>query len=285
MRRLARHGGWAVVQVLATQVVLVVVLVLANAVQGGVVAFQFALTFFLLPFALVAVPVATAVFPALSRSSGTTETFSATAGRAIIAVAALLLPGGRGARALCRGRSCVWRRSGRPRPRASPRWPTPSPPWRPACWATGWCCCSTRVGYARGDARTPALVVLGALGAGAVVMVVLAPAAAPADRVTVLAAVHSAAYLAAAGVLWWLLDRRLAPSRFGAARTVAELAAAAVAAGVVMAVLAGWLAPAGRVAVRGGARGRRRCWAAPSISPACRLGGHRPRSLVQLGRG
>ena len=77
----------AVVQVLATQLVLITVLVLANAVEGGVVAFQFALTFFLLPFALAAMPVATAVFPALSRSARDTEAFAATCARSIVAIA------------------------------------------------------------------------------------------------------------------------------------------------------------------------------------------------------
>ena len=283
VRRLARHGGWAVVQVLATQVVLIVVLVLANAVQGGVVAFQFALTFFLLPFALVAVPVATAVFPALSRSSGTTEKFSPTAGRAIIAVAALLLPAAAALAALS------W-----PLVRVAAFGQATATGLAPLAHAIaalapgllgyGLVLLLTRVGYARGDARTPALVVLGALGAGAVVMAVLAPAAAPADRVTVLAAVHSAAYLAAAGVLWWLLDRRLAPSRFGAARTVAELAAAAVAVGVVMAVLARWLAPAGRVASAAVLAGAAGVGGAVYLA-GVRLSGHRPRSLVQLGRG
>ena len=64
VRRLGRHGGWATGQVVAVQGLLVVVLVLANAAAGGVVAFQFGTTFFLLPVALIAIPVTTAVFPA-----------------------------------------------------------------------------------------------------------------------------------------------------------------------------------------------------------------------------
>ena len=47
----------------------VVVLVLANRVEGGVVAYQVGFTFFLLPHALFALPVLTASFPTLSRQA------------------------------------------------------------------------------------------------------------------------------------------------------------------------------------------------------------------------
>ena len=239
VRRLARHGGWAVVQVLATQVVLIVVLVLANAVEGGVVAFQFALTFFLLPVRARGDARRHGGVPGAQPLAERHRTASPpTAGRSIVAMAALLLPASAAASPPWPGRSCAWRPSARRRPPAWPRWPTPSPPWRPACVGYGLVLLLTRAGYARGDARTPALVVLAALGAGgAWRWSCWRPRWHRADRVTVLAAVHSAAYLAAAGVLWWLLDRRLAPARFGAARTVAGLAGAAVvAAGVVMGV-------------------------------------------------
>jgi putative peptidoglycan lipid II flippase len=70
VRRLARLGGWAVVQLAGTQLLLVVVLVLANGVEGGVVAYQLAFTVFLLPHAVVALPVATALYPVLARAVG-----------------------------------------------------------------------------------------------------------------------------------------------------------------------------------------------------------------------
>ncbi|HEX2040747.1 MAG TPA: lipid II flippase MurJ, partial [Acidimicrobiales bacterium] len=67
VRRIGRLAGWAAVSLAMVQVLLGTALVLGNGVEGGVVAFQVGLTFFLLPYALVAVPLATAAFPGLSR--------------------------------------------------------------------------------------------------------------------------------------------------------------------------------------------------------------------------
>ena len=173
VRRLGRHGGWATGQVVAVQGLLVVVLVLANAVAGGVVAFQFGTTFFLLPVALIAIPVTTAVFPALSRQ------------RRDASFAARPQPrhgGGRGPAGPRRGRAG---RAGladhaghglRPGHRRRPRRARPprSPGWRPARSATGWCCCSPGPCTPSGDARTPALVLGGVLAVAAVAMVVVA---------------------------------------------------------------------------------------------------------------
>src|SRR5439155_1495904 len=49
-----------------TQVLIAVTLVLANRVEGGVVAYQIAYTFYLLPFALVAHPIFMSLYPRLS---------------------------------------------------------------------------------------------------------------------------------------------------------------------------------------------------------------------------
>ena len=283
VRRLARHGGWAVVQVLATQLVLIVVLVLANAVEGGVVAFQFALTFFLLPFALAAMPVATAVFPALSRSAKDLAAFASTGGRSIVAISAFLLPASAALVAL------AW-----PIVRVTAFGQATATGLAPLVHAIaalapglvgyGLVLLLTRASYARGDARTPALVVLGALGLAAVVMIALAPVVDRADRVTMLAAVHSGVYLVAAAALWWVVERGLVPERFGAAATVAGLAVAAVAAGAAMALLAWWLAPVGRLASAATAIGAGAVGLAIYLGVA-RLEGLRPRSLVQLGQG
>ncbi len=62
----AREGLWAGSLIGAQQVLLAATLVLANRVGGGVVATQLAFTFFLLPHALLAHPVYTAVFPTLA---------------------------------------------------------------------------------------------------------------------------------------------------------------------------------------------------------------------------
>lgn len=66
VRAVAREGVWAGSLIGAQQVLLAATLILANRVEGGVVATQLAFTFFLLPHALLAHPVYTSAFPALA---------------------------------------------------------------------------------------------------------------------------------------------------------------------------------------------------------------------------
>lgn len=67
LRRLARQGVWAAGFLALSQVLLVVVLYLANGSEGGVVVYQLAFVLFMLPNSLFAVPVFTTAFPALTR--------------------------------------------------------------------------------------------------------------------------------------------------------------------------------------------------------------------------
>lgn len=62
----AREGAWAGSLIGAQQVLLAATLILANRIEGGVVATQLAFTFFLLPHALLAHPIYTAAFPTLA---------------------------------------------------------------------------------------------------------------------------------------------------------------------------------------------------------------------------
>lgn len=66
VHRIAREGVWAGALVGAQQVVLGATLIVANRVEGGVVAAQLAYAFFLLPQALLAHPVYTSAFPVLA---------------------------------------------------------------------------------------------------------------------------------------------------------------------------------------------------------------------------
>jgi putative peptidoglycan lipid II flippase len=66
VRRGARLGVWALGYAGGYQAGLVVVLVLANRIEGGVAAYQWAYTFFYLPYALFAVPIFSVLFTAMS---------------------------------------------------------------------------------------------------------------------------------------------------------------------------------------------------------------------------
>lgn len=66
VRAVAREGVWAGSLIGAQQILLAATLILANRVEGGVVATQLAFTFFLLPHALLAHPIYTSAFPTLA---------------------------------------------------------------------------------------------------------------------------------------------------------------------------------------------------------------------------
>jgi len=70
-------GGWAAVHLGALQVLLVVTLIAANRVAGGVVAYNLAFTLFLLPFAVVAYPVVTTLYPPMSSAAQEPSRFTA----------------------------------------------------------------------------------------------------------------------------------------------------------------------------------------------------------------
>jgi putative peptidoglycan lipid II flippase len=66
LRKATRLGVWALGYAGGYQAGLVVVLLLANKVEGGVAAYQWAYTFFYVPHALFAMPVFSVLFPAMS---------------------------------------------------------------------------------------------------------------------------------------------------------------------------------------------------------------------------
>ena len=74
VRKGARLGVWALGYAGGYQAGLIVVLVLANRVEGGVAAYQWAYTFFYLPHALFGVPIFNVLFTAMSEHAARRET-------------------------------------------------------------------------------------------------------------------------------------------------------------------------------------------------------------------
>lgn len=74
--RAARVGAWALGYAGGYQAGLIVVLVLANQIAGGVVAYQWAYVFFFVPHALFAAPIFHVLFPAMSEDVARGETES-----------------------------------------------------------------------------------------------------------------------------------------------------------------------------------------------------------------
>ena len=239
VRRLGRLGGWAAVQLGSTQLLLVVVLVLANAVEGGVVAYQLAFTVFLLPHAVVALPVATALYPALARCAAARDGsgFATTTSDGLLAVLLLTAPAAAGLVALA-GPLAELLSLGEAAGGVS-QIAGAIAGFGPGLLGYGALVFLTSASYAAGNTRTPALVHLGVLLAGGAAMVVAAAVVDGAGRVAWLAAAHSGAHLLGALVL-------VGPARAAAgrphpahlARPIASTVASAAAAGVVMGTVA-----------------------------------------------
>jgi putative peptidoglycan lipid II flippase len=89
-----RRGLWAAGHLGLNQLLVAVTIVLAARVAGGVVAFQVAFTFFLLPHAVLANPIFTVLFPRLAADAagGRLDTFATDLGRGLRTIALLLLP-------------------------------------------------------------------------------------------------------------------------------------------------------------------------------------------------
>jgi len=207
---LLRSGAWAGATLAATQVFVFATIVFANRVEGGVVAYQVAFTLFLLPHALFAHPIATALFPQLAAAFHVRNmsAFRRDAGHGLGLLLFALLPisavvvavAPPAVRALSVG---GLERGAAPELVAAAL----------AGYAFGLVGYSailllTRVAYAAGDARTPAIVNGVAVVLGVVLMAVLSNAAAGPDRTRALGVAHTGTVLAAAAVLALVLVRR-----------------------------------------------------------------------------
>jgi putative peptidoglycan lipid II flippase len=226
VRRLARQGAWAALYLALTQALLAVVLVLANRIEGGVVAYQVAFTLFLLPHALFAVPALTALFPRLARQAlseewdgyraSITRGLDAIAFFALAASAALFALAEPVARLVLFGASAgsVGAVAGAIRGLA------------PGVVGYSAFLFLTRAFYALHDARSPAVANAAVVVAGSAAMIA---GFATVDHPTVglLGAVHSAVYLIAAVALLVVLGGRQRAAVGGVARVVGAHAAVA----------------------------------------------------------
>lgn len=218
VRALGRRGAWAGLYLALTQVVLGVVLVLCNRIEGGVVAFQVALTFFLLPHALFAIPVFTALYPTMSRQAHgerwvdfrrTVAEGCRVSGFFLLpATAAFMVLGQPLARLVLFGESAGAGADQVGRIVAA---------LAPGLLGYGLFLLLTRAFYATGDARTPALVNLGLAVGGSALMVSAFAGASGDDRVPAVAAAHSLAYLLGCLALLLLLGRRVGAGLVAAA--------------------------------------------------------------------
>lgn len=205
-----RAGAWGALLLAAAQVLLGATLVLANRVEGGVVATQIAFTFFLLPFALVAHPVLTALHPVLSSSAaaGRWDDFAADLGGGLSRTLLLVVPAAALLAALAAPVLGLVRFGALDRAGAD------LVARVLAAYAVGLGGYAAfqllaRAAAAAGLARLAALVGLGVAGGGTVLMVAGTSAASGADRVVALGLAHSVAMTAGAVALLVLIRNRV----------------------------------------------------------------------------
>lgn len=283
LRALARQGGWAAGFLAMTQVFLGAVLVLANGVEGGVVAYQVAFTFFLLPHALFALPVINTLFPEASRLAhrgdlagvATTVTRGVRAiGFFVLPIAAVLV-----ATATPLGRLVLF---GDATDGGDRLVTTALVGFAPGLVGYGLFYFETRIFYALDDARTPAVIHALAVTGGVAAMVVVGGGADDRGTIAALAWSHSVTYLCAALAGGWSLARRLAPERPAVVRPVAVgLVGAVVGAGSAATIVRA-LDPSGRLSdlaatALAGAVGIGCCLAVQHV-----LGGTKVRSVIEL---
>jgi putative peptidoglycan lipid II flippase len=259
LRAIGRAGAWGAVAIAMAQVLIGATLVLANRVEGGVVAWQIAFAFFLLPFALLAHPVTTTLFPRLAAEAAGRrwESFAASLSDGLGTVvfwtapaSALLVVVGPRALELIRfgaldaaGTTLVGRVVA-----------------AYALGVTGYAAFHllTRASYATGDMRSPGLVAVAVAVGGAALMVVWSAAVDGQARVVVLGLAHSAVMVAGAVALFVVVRRRVGEPVPALASIGRALGAAAVAAGVAYVVDRalpgdGWAGAALSLVVAGGA--------------------------------
>ena len=238
LRGLGRAGAWAAAYLALNQALVATTLVLANRVEGGVVAYHLAFTVFLLPHAVLAHPTITAVYPMLAAQAAARRwrAFADAVARSGATVVFLLAPAIAVLVALGRPALSVLRMGALDASGARLAADVL------AAYAVGLAGYAgfhllTRASYATGDTRTPAIVNLGVAAVGSTLMVALFAAAVGDARVTALGLAHSIAMVGGAAVLLVLVRRRVgeacvAPGsllRAGGAGLAAGLAARVVA--------------------------------------------------------
>jgi len=246
--RTVRLSGWAGLQHAGTGILLGAALLVGMGVSGGVVAYQVALASFLVPYAVVALPIITAVLPQLAgeASRGDLAAFGRSLRWALDGMVGLVVPvsvagivfGPRVMEALAFGQTSG--AGGRLIGAALGALALGLLPY-------GAFLLFVRAHYALGEGRAPAFAALASAVLGAALMALAALSGTSGEtRLAAMGGAHSVAQLAGALVLGGVLSRRtaqrLVPSRLGRSVAVAGVL------GVVAAVVLDAVDPAGRVA-------------------------------------
>ncbi|HEX4901867.1 MAG TPA: lipid II flippase MurJ [Acidimicrobiales bacterium] len=247
LRALARQGGWAALFLAMTQVLLGAVLVLGNPVEGGIVGYQVAFTFFLLPHALFALPVLNTLFPEAARraQAGDLAGVARTVERGVRAIGFFVLPVAAALVALAGPLTSV-ALFGETGEAGAELVRLTLVGFAPGLIGYGLFYFLTRISYALDDTRSPALVHGGVVVAGVVAMVASTGAVEGDARIAALAWAHTGTYLVGAMLLAISVHRRLRPAP-RVLRPMVVGSVASLVAGLAMAAVGDRVGGGGRV--------------------------------------
>jgi putative peptidoglycan lipid II flippase len=233
-RTARRLAGSAVLAVGAQQALLAVVIVLANAVEGGVIVYQLAYTVLLVPWAILALPVATASFPGLASAVARHDDalFARRCARATRSVALLSFGGVALLLATAGPLSRFVLDLGAGGSSSARLLSLAVAAFAPGLVGFGATAYMTRVAYALGDGRSPALAALAGFGSAAVLNLVAAVLLDGPALIAALAGGFSAGMMIGAGLLLLRLRKAAGADAFAhvGAAVARALAAALVAA-------------------------------------------------------
>ena len=247
LRAVGRAGRWGVGYLALAQVLVATTLVLANRVEGGVVAYHIAFTVFLLPFAVLAHPVLTTLYPRLAGDAhaGSWPRFASALGDGARSVVFLVLPAAALLVALGEPGLRLVRLGALDAGGVDLVVPALA---GYAVGLGGYAALHllTRASYAAGDTRTPALVNVAVAAGGSLLMLTLFGLAEGTGRMVAIGVAHSVAMVAGAVVLGVAVRRRVGePWPVGA--TLARAVTGAVVAGLAAATVADLVGSDGRL--------------------------------------
>lgn len=247
LRPLAAQGAWAAGHLGLQQAFAMATIVVAGQVAGGVVAYQVAFTFFLLPYALLANPLTTTLYPRLAAgaAAGDRQGVAHDVTWGLRTIAFILLPASVLIGVLARPVLEVVR-LGNLDVAGADLVATTTSGYVVGLLGYAAFFLLTRAAYALGDTRRPTLVSVVATAAGVVVMVVGTAVVDGDGRVVVLGLAHALVVSASAVVTLAILRRELGPMPL--AGPLARDAALAVVAGVVAWAIADRIGVDGRAA-------------------------------------
>jgi len=236
-RRVAVLSAYMLGYVATNQLGLAVAMILANRIQGGVSAYQYAYVFFQLPHGLLAVSIATAIFPKLAESAvaGDLASVAKSLGQGLRQIAFFVLPAIAGYLAIAPNLVSLLLEHGLTSSASTNLIATVLRAWSVGIFFFSGFYLLLRGFYALGDTRTPMLInIAGFVVNVGIDLVLFFGLKEPRLRIAGLAIGHACSYAVASVIGAWLMGRRVgwAAMSAGYAGAIAKMTAASVITGV-----------------------------------------------------